>query len=120
MVMMASMEAAAEIVTIWSMRCLRDLPDRIGSSFQATLDTLVKRGSERRGIGARKPALIGTIGGKARTSKRETVVLLRTCCVTYGACHNSGSANRRLMSASLRKRPNCCDAAKCRDGPIVL
>src|SRR5262245_29753713 len=23
------------------------------------------------------------------------------------------------MSASLRKRPNCCDAAKCRDGPIA-
>ena len=25
--------------------------------------------------------------------------------------------NRSLMSASLRKRPNWCDAAKCRDGP---
>ena len=31
----------------------------------------------------------------------------------------SGSANRWLMSASLRKRPNCCDAAKCREVPMA-
>jgi len=37
--------------------------------------------------------------------------------VARARTHKSGSANRSLMSASLRNRPNCCDTAKCREGP---
>src|SRR6187402_1553348 len=53
-------------------------------------------------------------------ASRQAITFSFDVCIGLARArtHKSGSVRAaRWMSALLRKRPNCCDAAKCRDGP---